>query len=167
VESIKFYVDSTCLIGLARIDSLHLLNLLSPPVLVTTTVWQEVYGDSSRPGAAALGRARDAGLLEIVPAGRLDAFPELGSGESSVITAAAATRCGVLIDERKARAVIQREAELREAIQVVSGLVGLVLLAKRGGEVPSVRELLDRLEAEGLRMGLEFRRRVLAEVGEE
>ena len=167
MEATRFYADSTCLIGLARIDSLSLLRLLAPPVFVTATVWQEVCGDGTRPGAVALVDALNAGLLEVVAEGRPDAYPELGPGEASVVSAAAARRCGVLIDERKARALIRREPSLQQSILVVSGLIGLILLAKRRSIVASVRELLIRLKAEGFWMGPEFQRRVLDEAGEE
>lgn len=56
----RVYADATALIRLARID---LLDLMPLPVRVTGHVWQEVAGDSARPGATALYAARDRGLL--------------------------------------------------------------------------------------------------------
>src|SRR4051794_5920676 len=105
------YADATALIGIARIGRLDLLTLLPVPIRITEIVWQEVAADHTRPGAAALHEALDAGLLVVVDEG--------DAGEASVVSAAAATQGSVLIDERKARAAIAVGSELRDAIQHV------------------------------------------------
>lgn len=140
-----FYADATALIGLARINRLDLLTLLPTPIYVTGRVWEEVAGDPARPGVAALREAREAGLLAMVEEGAAGAIPELDAGESTVLTAAAAAHAAVLIDERRARAVLAANPALHEAIPQVTGILGLVLLAKRQGYIPAVRPLLDQL----------------------
>jgi predicted nucleic acid-binding protein len=138
------YADATALIGLARIDRLNLLTLLATPIYVTERVWKEVASDPARPGTAAL-LVQDEGLLAVVEEGDPDAFPSLDEGESTVLTAAAAVRASVIVDERKARSLIDTDPDLRRCIRHATGIIGLLLLAKRRGRIPSVQPLLDQL----------------------
>lgn len=160
------YADATALIGLARIDQLDLLDLLPTPVRVTVHVWQEVAADPSRPGVAALHAARDRGLLQVAEEGDPTAYPELDAGEATVLSAAAAAHGAVLLDERKARAVLAREPALRDAIPQVSGIVGLILLAKRRGRISAVRPLVQDLVRQSFWMSPGFYQEILRLAGE-
>jgi predicted nucleic acid-binding protein len=160
------YADATTLIGLARIDQLDLLTLLPEPTRVTGWVWEEVAGDPDKPGVAALERARDAGLLVVVEEGDPEAFPQLDPGESTVLTAAAAARAAVVLDERKARALLELDPQLKRAIRQVTGIIGLILLAKRRGRIPAVRPLLDELRRQSFWIGQRFYDDILRQAGE-
>lgn len=160
------YADATVLIGLSRLGRLDLLTLFPDSVLVTERVWREVTQVSDKPGASLLLRARDSGLLRVVDEGNPDGYPELDPGEATVLTAAAAVRGLVLIDERKARAVAASDPFLRSRIPRVMGLVGLVLLAKSSGMITSVQPLLDNVIREGFRISQSLYERALHEAGE-
>lgn len=160
------YADATALIGLARVNRLDLLTLLRTPVRVTTRVWAEAAGDPVKPGAAALRRAREAGVLAVVEEGDADAYPELDPGESTVLTAAAAARAAVLIDERRARAFIDQNPELRAAIVQVTGTIGLLLLAKERGHIGAVKPVLDELIRQSFRVGPALYQAILRQSGE-
>jgi predicted nucleic acid-binding protein len=166
VERPHVYADATALIGLARIDRLDLLTLLRTPIRVTTYVWEEAATDPAKPGTPALIQARDEGLLVVVREGDPAAFPELDDGESAVLSAAAATRAAVVLDERRARAVITRNANLQGAIVSVTGIIGLILLAKERGRVPAVRSLPDDLVHQGFRISPALYRDALRRAGE-
>ena len=141
----RVYADATAIIGLGRIDRLDLLSLLANPIHLTTRIWNEVTVDPDKPGVAAILRARSAGLLAVVEEGDPRAFPQLDSGESTVLTAAAAAHASVIVDERKARALLKTDPLLSRQIPRAIGTLGLILLAKRGGRVAEVRPLLDAL----------------------
>jgi predicted nucleic acid-binding protein len=160
------YVDATALISLARIDRLDLLTLLPGPVRVTRWVWDEVVGDAAKPGVAALLQASEERMLLVVEEGDPDAYPQVDPGESTVLSAAAAVGAIVLIDERKARALIEADPVLRRSIAQVSGTVGLILLAKRRGLIPAVRPLLDDLIRQSFWIGPAFYEGALREAGE-
>ncbi|MGD9889792.1 MAG: DUF3368 domain-containing protein [Dehalococcoidia bacterium] len=162
----KVYADATALIGLSRIDRLDLLRLLPAPIGVTSRVWEEVTANPAKPGVPELMKAREEGLLAVVEEGDADAYPQLDAGESTVLTAAAAARAAVLVDERKARALIEQDAVLRRAITHAGGIVGLILLAKRTGLIPAVRPLLDDLTRQSFRISPALYERVLREAGE-
>lgn len=99
----------------------------------------------------AANEAEVARFLEIVDA-----------GEAQAIELAKEIKADrLLIDERKGRRVA-----VQEGLAVI-GSIGIVLLAKRNGLIPSVRQLLDRLEREGgLYISKEIRDTALKSIGE-
>ncbi|HET7038165.1 MAG TPA: DUF3368 domain-containing protein [Thermomicrobiaceae bacterium] len=163
----RVYADATTLIGLARLDRLDLLTLFPTPILVTTVVWREVAYDQSKPGVAALYRARAEQLLEVVAEGDPEAFPDLDRGESTVLSAAAVARAAVLIDERKARILIQTDDRLKSSIPQFTGIIGLLLLAKRRGRIATVRPDLDQLIQQNFWISPSFYQQILQHAGEE
>ncbi|HEX2171163.1 MAG TPA: DUF3368 domain-containing protein [Dehalococcoidia bacterium] len=166
MEPLRVYADATALIGLGRIGRLDLLDLLPPPILVTAQIWEEAAGDPRRRGAAALIDARERGLLLVVDEGDPDAFPQLDPGESTVLSAAAAAGAIALLDERKARSVVNSDPSLRATIRQVTGIVGLILLAKRRGRIGAVRPILDDLMRQSFRIGPSFYDEILRQAGE-
>ncbi|MBI3910853.1 MAG: DUF3368 domain-containing protein [Armatimonadetes bacterium] len=166
MANLRCYVDATALIGLARIGRLDLLALLPTPVYVTEWVWAEVTGDPTKPGVTALEHARGEELLLVVDEGDPQAFPPLDPGESTVLSAAAATHAAVLIDERRARALVRTHPALRVAIRERAGVVGLVLFAKTRGHVSTARPLLDDLIRQGFRISRALYEDALRKAGE-
>jgi predicted nucleic acid-binding protein len=110
--------------------------------------------------------AREQGLLAVVEEGDSDAFPQLDAGESAVLSAAAAAKAAVLLDERRARAVVAADSQLRAAIPAVSGIAGLILLAKQRGRIPEVRPLLEDLVRQQFRIRPALLQTVLEAAGE-
>lgn len=163
---LRFYADATALIGLARIGRLDLLRLLPSPIFVTTRVWQEVVDDPRKPGVAGLQQARDDGLLAVVDEGDPTAFPQLDPGESTVLSAAAAVGAAVVIDERKARTLVNTDPSLRSSIREATGIIGLIVLAQRRGYLPAVRPLLDELIRQRFWISPAFYQDVLRAAGE-
>lgn len=143
-----------------------MLTLLPVPIKVTEHVWHEVADSPTKPGVEALVRARDKGLLQIVNEGDSHAFPQLDEGESTVLSAAASAHAGVLVDERKARRLLLADESLRRQISWVSGLLGLLLFAKRRGLVTQVQPLLDQLIAQRFYISPTLRNQILRHAGE-
>ena len=87
---------------------------------------------------------------------------EVDPGEAEAIALARELGADrLLIDERRGR-----KLAVREGVSVI-GLVGVVLLARSRGLIPSARDLLQRLESEaGVYLTPELRERALASVGE-
>lgn len=166
MTQLTVYADATALIGLARIDRLDLVTLLPGPAYVTAHVWEEVAGVPTKPGVAALQRAREAGLLIVVEEGDPHAFPQVDAGESTVLTAAAARGAMAIIDERKARRLLRTDPDLRAAVRQAIGVVGLILLAKRQRRIDEVRPLLDALIQQDFWLSPAFYREILHKAGE-
>ena len=84
------------------------------------------------------------------------------AGEAEAIELAKELKADrLLIDERKGRLLAQCEGV------AMIGLVGVVLLAKRNGLIPSARELLLRFEREaGMYLAAEIREEALRSLGE-
>ena len=101
---------------------------------------------SARPEKAeciAINTAIDKGVLEICPL-----YPEQNAwnidlGESSVISAALELDAGVLIDDRAGRKVA-----IRMGLPVI-GVMGVLILAKRSGQIPAIYPLTVALVESG------------------
>lgn len=139
------YVDASPLIAFALIGRLDLLAVLGQPVLVTTAVWHEVAGDPSRPAAQAIIEAAARGIIKRIEAGNVRAYPQLGAGENSVLTAAAEAGAYVVVDDLQARRVIATDPYLRTSIYYSFTTLSLLLFARRRGIVPAIKPLLDAL----------------------
>lgn len=151
------------LIALARIGRLDLLPILFGEVWIPEAVRREVAVlGRDRPGAAEVNRADWLHAEQVRHPVAVELLRErLGAGESEAIVLAVQERADLLlIDEARGR----RVAESRGL--PVLGTVGLLVVAKGHGLVPSVRAILDELEAAGFRMGTDLREQVLRLAGE-
>jgi len=160
--------DSSVIISLSAITRLDLLFSLYNPVVVTSAVRREVVeGCAGRPGAAELREAIESAIVTVIapPSTNLLMLllDDLGDGEAESIALAATRRDSVLLlDDRDARARA-RSLGIR-----MSGVLGVLLLAKKRGLVPSFGDELRRLTTQlPFRVGEELAARLLAEAGEE
>ena len=144
------YADASPLIGLARIGRLDLLDVLPPPIHVTSNVWGEVTGNPQKPGVEALRQAEAAGTITVVARGDATDYPFLGTGEAQTLSAARATQGAVVVDDAEARRLLRSDPALVGAIPACITTVELVLLAKRRGRLMQARATLDALIAEKL-----------------
>ena len=155
--------DASPLIGLAAAGAFHLLRKLFGTVTVTAAVRGEVMAGGNLPGASELRAAMREGWVKVVrtASGELE-FPELGPGEAS--TLAWALRRGdnslVLMDDSLGRA---RAHDLGIA---VTGLVGVLLAAKRARLAGRIRPYVDALAASDFRLSEEIVRAALDQAGE-
>jgi predicted nucleic acid-binding protein len=156
--------DASPLIGLAAAGAFDLLQRLFGQMSVTRSVHDEVMAGAPRPGASELARALQEDWIRVVEdPGGATAFPELGAGEASTL-AIALTHPGprlVLMDDPVGR------ARARSLDLEVSGVLGVVLAAKRAGLVEAVRPYLDRLADSGFRLADDVVEGVLAVAGED
>ncbi|MBI3946097.1 MAG: DUF3368 domain-containing protein [Armatimonadetes bacterium] len=82
------------------------------------------------------------------------------SGEAEAIALAHEHSWRVILDDRRARAVAKRLGT------PVIGTVGILLRAKQSGVVPSIRPLLEALEANEFHIGKGLREEALRLAGE-
>jgi hypothetical protein len=159
--------DSSIVIALSGIGRPRLIEELHGRVVVPPAVVREVVVEGrGQPGSEDLRLAIDEGRVEVVePRNRalvaaLQA--NLGDGESEVIALGTEIEGAVvLLDDRAARAAARRLGLGQ------TGLVGVLLRAKRAGRIDSMSKELERLRSEvGFRLSPEIAARVLAESGE-
>lgn len=128
-----------------RITLLHRFS----SVCIPPAVWHEVVDlGGNRPGAAEIRDARESGWLRVVEPsnGALVSLlkPELHAGEAESIALALEVRPDVLLlDETEAR----RVAGLYDL--PVTGIIGLLIQAKREGQISSLAKEMDRLREQG------------------
>ncbi len=155
--------DAGPLIGLARIQSLHLLTSLFNEVFVPGEVEQECCRDLSLPGAASIRAALDQEQIQLKspPQPTALAFPPgLGLGECAVIELAVHLSAPVLMDDR-----IGRRTAVGKGIAVI-GLGGLLQQAKRQNLIPSLKALLSRLRIQRYRLSPDLVQDLLRRAGE-
>ena len=128
--------DTSCITTLLKAAQLGLAEALCGVLQVPTAVWEElvVFHQQVPAGVVRTGANGGARL-----ASGLD---ELGRGEAEAITLALQISADLFLtdDQEAARAAL--------GLKVI-GTVGLTLLAKRKGLIPSVRETLDLLQERG------------------
>jgi uncharacterized protein len=154
--------DAGPLIIMARSRCVELLTQVAGEVMVTQTVYAECVAHA-KPGAAALKLSVRKGLIRLIPDAPLPeamAQASLDPGERSVIAAALAISCAVLIDDRKAREVAKRQG------LAVIGSAGVLLKCKETGLVAQIRPILDQWRSFGYFVSDDLLKRVLELAGE-
>ena len=141
--------DAGPLIALAKCGQLHLLALLFSQVHIPRSVLQETVCDPRRADAQAISAFAE--QFATVHEDRDDALFQqvsalLDAGEAQAISLASALGCGVLMDERRGRAVAAQHHI------VVFGVLGVLLQAKRMGHLPLVAPVINQLLASDYRI---------------
>lgn len=155
--------DASTLIGLAAAEAFELLRGLFGQVTISTTVRDEVFAGGDRPRAREFSGAIRDGWITVVEVEPIAADAvSLVVGEASTLTLASehSGRSLLRIDEMIGRSYA-RALDLN-----VTGLVGVLLVAKREGLVPEVRPLLERLQKSNFRLSEDFVRTIINEAGE-
>jgi len=141
--------DSSTLIHLSVIGRLDLLKEFYGKITIPPAVWREVVEEGKgRAGAVEVEEARQAKWIEVMPPGDEPFLRllrrDLNEGEAEVIALALAQQADlVLLDESEAR----RIAELCGLVK--TGVIGVLMRAKREGKVRSLRAELDNLRHQG------------------
>jgi uncharacterized protein len=138
-------VDSTCLIGLERINQLSILPALFDPIFAPPEVqrefgvslpWLQQRTPLQEPLVAALKMLVD-------------------DGEAEAISLAQEIGCLLIVDDRRART-----AASGLGLTCV-GTLGVLLRGKRTGAVSAVKPIMDNLEANGFFISDALRREAL------
>lgn len=157
--------DASPLIVLARSGLIPVLVEVAGQVILPTTVMAECTAERNRPGARAILRACDEGLLEVRPEVATEwpdgLPPMLGAGELAAIALALRLGCPVLMDERLGRQVARRHG-----VPVI-GSAGLLLAAKARGLVPAVAPILAEWKSWGYFLSPDLLWVVLERAGED
>lgn len=134
--------DTSAIINLASIGQLDLLHRLFDQILIPESVFDEiVVSGAGRPGAADVAQQSWIQSRRIVDRALVDVLlVELDLGEAEAIVLAREVGSDLLlIDERRGRAVADRLGITK------IGLIGVLVLARRSGEIAALRPLLDAL----------------------
>lgn len=155
--------DSGPLIALACCGQLPLLAEVFAGIHLPQAVLDETTADPTRSGARDIARfaaehaqvhpSRDDGVYA-------RAIAALDEGESQALSLACALRCGVLMDERRGRAVAKR---MRLPL---FGVLGVLVQARRSGRIERLAPLLQHLQDNGYRIAPALIAAALQAVGE-
>ncbi len=160
--------DSSTLIHLAAIGRLSLLKEFYQTITIPSAVWQEVVEDGkNRAGAREIEAARQAAWIEVLSPTNQPLLQllerDLDKGEAAVIALAVERQANlILLDETDARQIAGRYGLSK------TGVVGVLMRAKREGKIASLRSELDRLRSKGgFWIAEELYQRSLRAVGED
>lgn len=155
--------DAGPLIALGLIDSIELLALIYPVVLVPSAVEAECVARRDKPGIAQIETAFSRGwLTRSTDAPRPSEFiiGTLGEGESAAIKLAERIGAILLIDERRGRTVAS-DRGLR-----IIGTLAVLITARRRGLIPALSPLLQNLLTGGYFISEALMQAALMSVGE-
>jgi predicted nucleic acid-binding protein len=136
------FCDASPLIGLSLVDGLGWLESLFGVVCITDVVADELLPRSNKPGEAEIAAAIAEGSIRIVEDVWTElTFPTLDEGEASTLRAAVNQKrpCLVIIDETAGRTVA------RELGLTVTGVVGVIIAARRRGLIASAKKVFEAL----------------------
>jgi predicted nucleic acid-binding protein len=156
-------LDSSALIALARIKRLDLVNALAEHVHIPGAVFDEVAGHLQHRAGSVEVRSAPWLRVDRMPDSRdLELMRErLGRGEAeSIVLAGEIGSDFVVLDDAAAR----RIAEAR-GLRVI-GVLGILVLARERGLIPSLKPVLHELRAEGFYISESLSQILLRRVGE-
>jgi predicted nucleic acid-binding protein len=160
--AIRPAINTSPLIFLTKGGFLHLLQIVSPEIIVPQAVATEIQA-YEQTDVTAMALAATSWLLEVVtpPVPPIIQSWDLGPGESAVLTwAYINTGTEVILDDLAAR---------RCAVALgipVRGTLGIVLTAKQRGAIPAARPVLEQLRLCGMYLSDRVMNQALALVGE-
>lgn len=156
--------DASALINLARIRELRLLRRLYGKLLIPQAVWREVVVEGAgQPGADEVSNASWIEAKAVTNEHLARALrQDLDAGEAEAIVLALELEADLLImDER-----LGRETAQHLGVRYL-GLIGVLIAAKRGGLIDSVKSRLDALrDVAGFRVSNELYEHVVRDEGE-
>lgn len=155
--------DAGPLIGLAKINQLGLLKEIFTRVIVPTEVADECTEHHSKPGAILIARAIQSAVIDVYPemiSPILELEAVLGKGEVAAITLAKQLSSPLLIDDRRGRYFAKKLGVS------ITGLPGILLLAKRKKIIHAVAPILNELHTHHYHLSLQLHHEVLRLAGE-
>ncbi|MBI5473994.1 MAG: DUF3368 domain-containing protein [Ignavibacteriae bacterium] len=135
--------DASPILNLSAVGKLDILPRLFTSVIIPQAVFEEIaLSGKGKPGAAELAGVPP--WAEVLPCHNSDLFKELSMkldrGEAEAIALAVESKADLLlIDEKRGRATA-RSYQIR-----VTGLLGVLLQAKRKGILSEIKSTLDEM----------------------
>lgn len=155
--------NSSPLIHLAKIDRLDLLSDLFGELFIPQAVYEECVTDGKgRPEAVKIKEASWLRVMQVTNRNLVKLLSaEVDRGEAEAIALAL---------EQGASLVLLDDSDAREKARVyqlkITGLVGILLRAKRSGKITSLSETLEALRSTGFWLGAGLIDELLREAGE-
>ncbi len=157
--------DASPILNLSAVGKLDILPQLFTSVIIPQSVFEEIaISGKGKPGAAELAGAPP--WAEVLPCHNNDLLKELTKkldrGEAEAIALAVETKADLLlIDEKRGRAMA-RLYQIR-----VTGLLGVLLQAKRRGILSEIKSTLDDMRMKAnFRVSEKMYKQILSVAGE-
>ncbi len=161
----KIVTNSTPLIALSKIKQLNLLRKVYGSILIPEEVYIEVVVDGTgKQGAAEVGTAEwiyRQSVTDMNQVIELQNQKSLHLGECATIVLAQEINAEqVILDDNAAR-----QEAMAQGLPVI-GTVGVLLIAKTQGIIPTIKPILDNLRVRGTRISQSLYNQTLAKADE-
>jgi predicted nucleic acid-binding protein len=145
-------IDTSSLIALSKLKLMHILKDLYAEVIVPESVYYEFAQDL--PPWIHMTSSQNTSLVLVLR-------EKLGYGESEVIALGVEKKDFILVlDDRKARQTARRLG------LKITGLLGILVKAKKRKKIASIKPLLELLDCENFRISQELKDEILKLAGE-
>lgn len=144
--------DTSCLIILAKVDELELLNKLYGEILTTQTIAEE-FGQVL-PTWIRVSEPKDKMRQKLLET-------QIDEGEASAISLAMEYKdCTLILDDLKARKIAHQLGIN------FTGTLGVIIKAKLNGITPSIKPILEKIKRTNFRLTSEIETKALIEARE-
>lgn len=154
-------VDASTLIGLLRIKQLSLLEKLFGKIIIPKGVYDEVVVEQKE-GSNIFKESTYFIIKDVEDRVSRDfLMSSFGKGEAEVLTLAKENNADlILLDEKKARKTARR------AGFKVMGILGILVMSKNNGFIPSVKPFIEELNRQRFRLSEKVIKKTLKEARE-
>jgi len=158
----KVVVNSSVLIFLVKLNKIELLKNLFTEVIIPEAVHRECVLEGNKHEESLLianttwiqvKQSKNLQLVELLS-------DLIDDGEAEAITLALETKSLIILDDKDARK-IARGLNLK-----VTGILGILLLAKKKKLIKEISPLIEKLKEEGFRISDELTMKILKEANE-
>ncbi|MBC6481846.1 MAG: DUF3368 domain-containing protein [Hormoscilla sp. GM7CHS1pb] len=156
--------NTSPIISMAAIGQLNLLQQLYNQIIIPTAVYDEIANAGKTDvGAAAVQTLSWIKTQRVTDYSPIGSFPKrLNAGENEAIALAIELNADLLLIDEKLGRKVARSSGLK-----LTGVLGILMAAKRRGLIPVVKLLMDDLIAQvGFRVNTELYAEILQQVGE-
>ena len=154
-------VDASTLIGLLRIGQFSLLKKLFGKIIIPRGVYDEIVVERKE-GSDIFKKSTYLIVKDVEDRVSIDfLMSSFGKGEAEVLALAKEKKADlILLDEKRARKTARR------AGFKVMGILGILVISKDRGFIPSVKPFIEELNRQGFRLSESIIKRTLEETKE-
>ena len=155
--------DTTAITHLARIDALHIIQQLYSAIYIPEAVYNELTARGDKiPGAKEARSFPWIKTQKVINVERVQALSRyIDLGESEAIALAQEIGADLLIIDEKVGRMHAKSAGLE-----ITGMIGILLMAKERNIIPKVRPFLDKLISTRFKLGIKLYNQALSIAGE-
>jgi predicted nucleic acid-binding protein len=158
---LKVVSNTTPLISLLKLDRLEILKNIYSEICLPSAVYNEIEAGRDKIFYRDLSKIDWIRIIEIQNRNALKYFLDLDSGEAETIVLATEINADLIIMDEKLGRFHAKHADLK-----VTGIIGVLIKAKKLGLIPMLKPLLFELIEKNVWIGDKLMNEILSKAGE-